>query len=466
MSILRLGFIVKYLSVPVMTGFVTGAAFIIVGNQLRAFFGLNCEKGRYFYTTVYNAMIALDTICWKTTLLSVLSLLLLSAVKFFNVPRWFPAPFSLMLVTTLLSYGCNFAGMGIAVIGEVPFGIPTPMFPTIIAPQVMISQCFMVALVIYVSSLGLAKSLARDSLVEYQVSANSELVAFGMASMIGSFFLAFPPSASFSRSALCFEMGARTPLHGIFTACLLCIALYVTTALKFLPKSVLSAIIAMSVRRLLLNGWKELFYLAKARSAEFVESFLCLCAVCFLGITEGVLIGAALSLINYLWKTSFTDIVKGDRLNMSEIGIGLKQGHEQKHGSSSINSNLYTKFEDHEEPINSGRSDLLLHQHLIVIQPKAGIYYANVAEVIRYVKQVIKSNEGGLELDLIYTPFLDSTSARMLLDCLAYASTTIDVLIISNCCDNVRLDLGRYANTKMHQITLNGLKIKAPYFDR
>lgn len=151
---------------------------------------------------------------------------------------------------------------------------------------------------------------------------------------------------------------------------------------------------------------------------------------------------------------------------MSEIGIGLKQGHEQKHGSSSINSNLYTKFEDHEEPINSGRSDLLLHQHLIVIQPKAGIYYANVAEVIRYVKQVIKSNEGGLELDLIYTPFLDSTSARMLLDCLAYASTTIDVLIISNCCDNVRLDLGRYANTKMHQITLNGLKIKAPYFDR
>jgi len=189
-----------------------------------------------------------------------------------------------------------------------------------------------------VSSIGLAKSLARDSLVEYQVSANSELVAFGMASMIGSFFGSFPPSASFSRSALCSEMGARTPLHGIFTACLLCIALYVTTALKFLPKSVLSAIIAMSVRRLLLNGWKELLYLAKARSTEFVECFLCLCAVCFLGISEGVLIGAALSLINYVYKTSFTDIVKGDRSSMSEIGFRLNREGEQKHGSTSLNS--------------------------------------------------------------------------------------------------------------------------------
>merc|ERR1719193_374681 len=292
MSVLRLGFIVKYLSVPVMTGFVTGAAFIIFGNQLKGIFGLDCEKTSAFYTTFYNAVAAFNTIDWSTTLVSMLSLIFLCGCKYLNAPRWFPAPFILMVVTTLLSYGCNFAGMGIAVIGEVPFGIPTPMFPTIIAPQVMISQGFMVALVLYVSSLGLAKSLARDSLLEYQVSANSELVAFGMASMIGSFFLSFPPSASFSRSALCFEMGARTPLHGIFTACLLCIALYVTTALKFLPKPVLSAIIAMSVRRLLLNGGKELLYLAKARSTDFVECFLCLCAVCFLGITDGILVGA------------------------------------------------------------------------------------------------------------------------------------------------------------------------------
>jgi len=340
------------------------------------------------------------------------------------------------------------------------------MFPTIIAPQVMISQGFMVALVLYVSSLGLAKSLARDSLLEYQVSANSELVAFGMASMIGSFFLSFPPSASFSRSALCFEMGARTPLHGIFTACLLCIALYVTTALKYLPKPVLSAIIAMSVRRLLLNGGKELLYLAKARSTDFVECFLCLCAVCFLGITDGILVGAALSLINYVYKTSFTDIVKGDRINMSEIGTGLKQDVEQKHTALSINTNCYTKFEDQVTPFDCLSTAMLSDQQLKVIQPKAGIYYANVAEVTHYVKQVVKSNQGGLELDLIYSPFLDSTSARMLLDCLAYASTTTDVLIISNCCDNVRLDLQRYANTKMHQITLNRLKIKAPYFDR
>jgi len=260
-------------------------------------------------------------------------------------------------------------------------------------------------------------------------------------------------------------MGARTPLHGIFTACLLCIALYVTSALKFLPKCVLSTVIVMSVRRLLLNGWKELLYLAKARSTDFVECFLCLCAVCFLGITYGIIIGAVLSLVNYVYKTSFIYIDIGDRLNVSEIGTVLKQVREQKHGSYSINSN-YTKLED-----QVGSFDYLSlpeqqqHQQLKVVQPKAGIYYANVTEVTHYIKQVTKGNESGLELDLIYSPFLDSTSARMLLDCLAYASTTIDVLIISNCCDNVRLDLKRYANTNMHQITLKRLQIKAPYFN-
>merc|ERR1719357_435522 len=132
MSILRLGFVVKFLSVPVMTGFVTGAAFIIFGNQLKGIFGLDCEKTSYFYTTFYDAMAAMDTIHWSTTLVSVLSLAFLSGCKFFNAPRWFPAPFILMLVTTILSYFLDFKGMGITIVGDLPSGIPEPTVPTIV----------------------------------------------------------------------------------------------------------------------------------------------------------------------------------------------------------------------------------------------------------------------------------------------------------------------------------------------
>merc|ERR1719273_1629472 len=203
-----------------------------------------------------------------------------------------PCPFILMFVTTMLSYFMEFKEMGIMIVGDLPSGIPPPAVPHIFGSSKVIMQGFIVAVVAYVGSLGLAKSLARDSPFNYEVNANSELVAYGTASVIGSFFLSFPPSASFSRSALCFEMEARTPLHGIFTACLMCAALYVTVAFKFLPKCVLSTIIVMSVRRLFLNGWKELSYLAEARSTDFIECFACMAAVCFLGITDGIVTGA------------------------------------------------------------------------------------------------------------------------------------------------------------------------------
>merc|ERR1719187_1764853 len=305
MSVLRLGFVVKYLSVPVMTGFVTGAALIIFGNQLKGIFGLDCEKTSYFYSTFGNAIVAMGTIHWSTTLVSALSLTFLCGCKYFNAPRWFPAPFILMFVTTMLSYFMEFKDMGIMIVGDLPSGIPLPVVPHIFGSSSVIIQGFIVAVVAYVGSLGLAKSLARDSPFPYEISANSELVAYGMASLVGSFFSGFPPAASFSRSALAFEMQARTPLHGIFTATLMCIALYLTVAFKYLPKCVLAVVIVMSVRRLFQNGYKELAYLIRARSRDFFECIICLIGVCVLGITDGIVIGFVMSFVNYIYGNSF-----------------------------------------------------------------------------------------------------------------------------------------------------------------
>merc|ERR1712142_472498 len=242
-----------------------------------------------------NAMAAMGTIHWSTTLISVLSLTFLCGCKYFKAPRWFPAPFILMFVTTMLSYFLEFKEMGIKIVGDLPSGTPPPTIPHIFGSSSVIIQGFIVAVVAYVGSLGLAKSLARDSPFPYEISANRELVAYGMASVIGSFFSGFPPAASFSRSALAFEMQARTPLHGIFTATLMCIALYLTVAFKYLPKCVLAVVIVMSVRRLFLNGYKELMYLWKARSRDFFECIICIITVCVLGITEGIVIGAVIS---------------------------------------------------------------------------------------------------------------------------------------------------------------------------
>merc|ERR1719494_455377 len=292
-------------------------------------FGLHCEKTSYFYSTFYNAMVAMNTIHWSTTLVSVLSLAFLCGCKYFNAPRWFPAPFILMLGTTILSFCLHFDQKGITIVGDLPSGIPPPVVPHIFGSSSVIIQGFIVAVVAYVGSLGLAKSLARDSPFPYEIGANSELVAYGMASLVGSFFLAFPPAASFSRSALAFEMQARTPLHGIFTASLMCLALYLTVAFKFLPKCVLAVVIVMSVRRLFLNGWKELVYLGKARSRDFFECIICLLGVCVLGITDGIVIGAVMSLVSYIYGTSFA-AMSVENPNEALPGIRSRQSSEGK----------------------------------------------------------------------------------------------------------------------------------------
>merc|ERR1719419_1666373 len=456
MSVLRLGFVVKFLSVPVMTGFVTGAAFIIFGNQLKGIFGLDCQKTSYFYSTFGNALVAMGTIHWSTTLVSALSLTFLCGCKYFNAPRWFPAPFILMFVTTMLSYFLEFKDMGIMIVGDLPSGIPLPVVPHIFGSSSVIIQGFIVAVVAYVGSLGLAKSLARDSPFPYEISANSELVAYGMASLVGSFFSGFPPAASFSRSALSFEMQARTPLHGIFTATLMCIALYLTVAFKYLPKCVLAVVIVMSVRRLFQNGYKELAYLVRARSRDFFECIICLIGVCVLGITDGIVIGFIMSFVNYIYGNSFAAVstkspsdVLPDRIRQSTEG---KEDDRTRQSSEGKKKTTTAKPSPAGGPAGGVREKRIASfsismpkQQAVVIQPAAGVFYANAAKVTDSVKDAVRNIGDTLVLDLRYSPCLDSTAARGILDSLKDAAEVVNNIVVSNCCDTVKTDLQRYA---------------------
>jgi len=391
---------------------------------------------------------------------SVLSLTFLCGCKYFNAPRWFPTPFILMFVTTILSFYLDFESKGIKIVGDLPSGIPAPRVPHIYGSGTIIIQGFVVAVVAYLGSLGLAKSLARDSPFPYEISANSELVAYGMSSVVGSFFLGFPPAASFSRSALCFEMQGRTPLHGIFTASLMCLALFLTEAFKYLPSCVLAVVIVMSVRRLFLNGWRELVYLYKARSRDFFECIICILGVCVLSITQGIVLGAIISFVSYMYGTSFA-AVSTKNPNKALGPDETKEGQEAMSQERQIR-------EKNEGILGTGlaaggaaqASNISMQkQQAFVIQPKAGVYYANMGRVADNINSSVKDIGDTLVLDLKYSPCLDSTSARGILDSLAEASRTINNIIISNCCYNVNKDLVRYACSESQKEVFGLLKI-------
>jgi len=186
--------------------------------------------------------------------------------------------------------------------------------------------------------------------------------------------------------------------------------------------------------------------------------------VCFLGITEGIVIGAIISFVSYIYGTSFASI----SIKNPNEGLGSRQsseGREAVSGGRQIRHSGEGLLGTGGRPSGSagGRiasfSISMPKQQAVVIQPKAGVYYANVAKLADSINSSVKDIGDTLVLDLKYSPCLDSTSARGILDSLAEASKTINNIIVSNCCDNVNKDLVRYARSESHKEVFGLLKI-------
>merc|ERR1719204_405115 len=91
----------------------------------------------------------------------------------------------------------------------------------------------------------------------------------------------------------------------------------------------------------------------------------------------------------------------------------------------------------------------------LIIRPQAGIFYANVAKVTDSIKLAAKDIDKTLEVDLKYSPCLDSTAARGILDSMAELKGQVDHIIISNCGECVKTDLKRYARSEPHKEVLD-----------
>merc|ERR1719370_1816474 len=93
-------------------------------------------------------------------------------------------------------------------------------------------------------------------------------------------------------------------------------------------------------------------------------------------------------------------------------------------------------------------------QQAVVIQPGAGVFYANAAKVTDSIKDAVRNIGDTLVLDLRYSPCLDSTAARGILDALKDAAEVVNNIVISNCCETVNADLERYASSDAHKALL------------
>jgi SulP family sulfate permease len=190
------------------------------------------------------------------------------------------------------------------VVGKIPSGLPNLSVPRLSWDGIvqLISAAFVIALVAFMESISMAKAMATRT--KQRVDANQELIGQGLANVSGSFFQSYPVTGSFSGSAINLQAGAKTGFAGVFNGVFVGLTLLLLTAyLYHLPQAVLSVIIILAVGSLLhVNSIKRAWQANRHDGIVAVTAFT-LTLVFAPHLDRGVLAGAVLALILYLYRT-------------------------------------------------------------------------------------------------------------------------------------------------------------------
>ena len=318
LRLLQVGGIVNLLSHPVISGFVNGAAIVIIVSQLAPLAGIattsRLDDGAVDRITLLVRSFAEVN---PTALgLGVGSLLLMAAVR-----RWGPAlrrhggsteatadngdvrhalgRTGPVLVTVLGTAVVAGFGLDVGVVGNVPSGLPELTLPLLdarlwwdVAPNAVL-----IALVAFVESYSIGKTLASRQ--RRRIDSHQELLALGAANIGASLSGAYPVAGSFSRSSVNYASGARTPVSALVCAVIIVVTLlWLTPAFANLPHAVLAAVVIVAVYELadfrtVVRDWR--FY-----RPDVLTHFATFAGVLLAGVEAGLVIGVGIAVVLFM----------------------------------------------------------------------------------------------------------------------------------------------------------------------
>ena len=300
-GLLKLGFVSDLLSTPIRYGYLNGTMLTIAVGKLPTLLGFP-SHGDSFVAQLRDIAngIAAGHVNGTSFAIGASALLLIAACK-----RWWPkGPASLLAVAaTLLAvfvFDLARAG-GIAVVGELPRGLPTPYFPHMpLAGWLDLSgTAVAIALVSSTDITLLSRTYELRSGVP--VDRNRELLALGIANLACAFVRGYAVAASASRTPVAESAGAKTQATGVFAAVYIAaLLLGAPHILHDLPQAGLAAVvIGASIALLEVRTVWRLYLL---RRSEFLQSVVCTVGVVLLGVVNGVAAALVLALLAFLWR--------------------------------------------------------------------------------------------------------------------------------------------------------------------
>jgi high affinity sulfate transporter 1 len=298
--LLKLGFLVNFISEPVLLGFSSGAALYIGATQLPKLFGLHGCHGE-----VFERIACVVVNVNETHLPSLILGLTAIAILLLGEHFYHKLPWSLIVVLlSILIMGISGLGeRGIAIAGEIPQGLPRLELPSfnIESIRVLLPTALAVFLLAYVEGMSMARTFASKH--GYRIDANQELLALSMVNLGAGLTQAYPVAGSMSRTAVADSAGQKSQLAGGISAILIAVVvLFFTGFFTNLPEPVLAAVVLVAVKGLFKG--QELRHLYHIQRKEFWIAIAALLGVLIFGMLEGVLIGVIISLLVLVGRAS------------------------------------------------------------------------------------------------------------------------------------------------------------------
>ena len=293
-ALARLGFLANMLSRPVLVGYMTGIAILMIASQLGKITGAPVS-GDEFVGLMRSFAHSIDQCHWPTMVLAASVLLVL-----LGFGRWaprVPGPLIAVLASTVGVAVLSLQTKGIEVVGTIPGDWPATDLSRVAPSDVvaLILPAVGIAIVAFSDNVLTARAFAKGHGDE--IDANAELRALGVANVGVGLAHGFPVSSSGSRTALGDAVGSRTQLYSIVVVvCTLAVVLWGRSVLTLFPIAALGALVVYAATRLI--DLAEYRRLARFRRSELILALATAAAVLGLGVLYGVLAAVALSILD------------------------------------------------------------------------------------------------------------------------------------------------------------------------
>jgi sulfate permease, SulP family len=386
-GLFRFGFIINFLSNPVISGYTSAAAIVIGISQLNYIFGLPSSSSKGHFGKLIDLFHSIDSFHVVTGLIGVGALLFIYFGK--KIRTKTPITLVVLFIGILLTWSFDLASAGVPIIGDIPSGLPKPTLPFFndyARLTQLLPYALTIALIGFAESSVIAKTIQTKH-TDYKISSNQELIGLGMANLGASIVQAFPVTGGLSRSAVNDQSGAKTGMASIISSVIIILTLLFFTPLFYhLPYAILAAIILVAVLSLI--DLKTIRSLWKNDKLDFLMLLSTFVLTLFFGIEIGIVTGMLLSISAVVYRASIPHIVV----------LGKVPGTDYYKNS-------------HRFP------ELELRKDVLMIRIDGPIYFANVDYIYNHIEANVSIKGGDLNtviLNIESVTSIDSTGINHL----------------------------------------------------